>query len=363
MNKQPKGYSSDEYIADLFSLDLDELQEKYMKPKDMRSLLALRRYYAKKQAPAQVLQETLEEQFITKARPTVIRASKVKKPIRTDKLTICLGDAQIGYRGDEPFHDEAALAMAQVAIRVLQPDNIVFTGDMIDLPAMSKYEQRRDWADTTQRAIDRYHAFLAQTRANAPHAEIVVVHGNHEARLDTFIRRDASVLLGIRRANAERELSVLNLQYLTRYDELDVQSVDGYPNAAYWLEDNLKVTHGTNVAKGGSNAAKYLREESESVIYGHTHRMEVAYRTLATRNGQRTIAASSPGCLARTDGFVPGFNYSVDNQGRTVPKAEDWQQGLLIIHHNPTSHDIQPVRITEHGMRLGDKFYPRSDYV
>jgi predicted phosphodiesterase len=349
--------STDEYINDLFALELEELQTKYDKPKDQRSLVSLRRYYRTKQSPAVVLERTLSEQFITKAKPTVIKPSKVAKPKRQGKLTICLGDAQIGYRGDEPFHDERAMELAQIAIKELQPDNVVFTGDMIDLPAQSKYEQRGDWQTTTQRSLDRYHAYLAQTRANVPHAKIAVVHGNHEARMDTYVRRDASALLGIRRANAERELSVLNLQYLVRYEELGVESVDGYPNASYWLEDNLKVTHGTNVATGGSNAAKYLREESESVIFGHTHRLELACRTIATRNGQRTITACSPGCLARTDGYVPGFNYSIDNQGKTVPKAENWQQGILIIYHTPEQHDIQPIRINENGLRINDKVY------
>lgn len=349
--------SDQDYIRDIFELSLDELQAKYMKPKDSRSLIALRRYYSKKLQQKPMTPAILSEPFITQARPTIIKATSRKQPTRKDTVTLCLGDAQIGYRGDEPFHDERAMELAQIAIRELQPDNIVFTGDMIDLPAMSRFEQREDWAATTQRSIDRYHAFLAQTRANAPHATIAVVHGNHEARMDTFVRRDASALLGIKRANADRELSVLTLQYLVRYDELGIENVDGYPNAAYWLEDNLKVTHGTNVAKGGSNAAKYLREETETTIFGHTHRLEVAYKTLATRNGSKTIAAGSPGCLARIDGAVPGFHYSVDNQNRTVLKAEDWQQGLLVIHHNPTSHDIHPIRITADGMRIYDKYY------
>jgi hypothetical protein len=175
--------------------------------------------------------------------------------------------------------------------------------------------------------------------------------------MDAYVQKDAASILGLRRANAGHELSVLTLQYLVRYDDLDVQSVDGYPNAAYWLEDNLKVTHGTNAARGGLNAAKYLMQEQESTIYGHTHRMELVYRTLATRMGQRVIAAASPGCLARTDGGVPGFNYSVDNQGRTVPKAEDWQQGLLIVQHNADGHDIQPVRFRDGQMRIHDKKY------
>lgn len=328
---------------------------KFFPNKDRNTLIATKRYWSSKME-----RSTQEENpFIRQAQPTVVRPSRRKKPERNgDSLSILGGDLQAGFRGSEPFHDEVAMALFQLAIRELQPDNVVFTGDMIDLTAQSRWEQRNDWATRTQDAIDRYHSFLAETRANAgKDANIVVVHGNHEQRMDTSIQRDAAHLLGLRRANAGHELSVLTLQYLCRYDDLNIQSVDGYPNAAYWLEDNLKVTHGTNATKGGSNAAKYLAQEDSSTIYGHSHRMEVAFRTRATRLGQRVVAAASPGCLCRTDGGVPGFNYSVDNQGRTVPKAEDWQQGMLIVRHNPDNHDITPVRFNGNSMRINDRVY------
>lgn len=299
----------------------------------------------------------IEDLVINRAAPTIIRPSRRVKPARLDELTLAMGDAQIGYRGEESFHDEVAMSLGQLAIRELQPDNIVFTGDMIDLPAMSKFSQREDWQNSTQKAIDRYHSFLAEARANAPNARIVVVHGNHEARMDNYIRRDAAELLGLKRANAEHELAVLTLQYLVRYADLEVESVDGYPNAAHWLEDNLKVTHGTNVAKGGSNAAKYLKEEDSSIIYGHTHRIELAYRTLATRLGHRVIAAASPGCLAKIDGSVPGYRYSVSNTGETMKRAEDWQQGLLIVEHNASSHEITPAKMDGNKVSLYGKRY------
>jgi predicted phosphodiesterase len=341
-------------LANLLNLGIDDLHLLY--PQFNRNhLIATKRYWSIKMET----QPTEDNPFIRQAPPTVVRPTTRRRPERgDDQLTILAGDAQIGFRGDEPFHDEVAMRLAQIAIRELQPDNVVFTGDMIDLTAQSRWEQRNDWATRTQDSIDRYHSFLAETRANAgSEANIAVVHGNHEQRMDTSIQRDAAHLMGIRRANAGQELSVLTLQYLCRYDELNVQSVDGYPNAAYWLEDNLKVTHGTNATKGGSNAAKYLAQEDTSVIYGHSHRMEVAYKTRATRFGQRVIAAASPGALCRTDGGVPGYNYSVDNQGRTVPKAEDWQQGILIVRHNKDNHDITPVRFNNGTMRINDKLY------
>lgn len=297
----------------------------------------------------------IENLLVSRAAPTTIRPSKRKKPSRRDERTLVAGDAQI------PFQDDTAMADFQSVVYETQPDNIVLVGDMIDLPSVSKYTQRPEWAGSTQAAIDDYHNFLAQLRTNAPNARLAVVHGNHEQRMDDYVRRNAMEVLGLRRANMGQELAVLTLQYLVRYDDLEVESIDGYPNGTLWLEDNLKLTHGTNTQKGGTNAAKYLREERETTIYGHSHRQELAYRTYPQRIGAVTIAAASPGCLALTDGSVPGFNHTVDAQGVTVPKSEDWQQGLLVIDHNATTHHITPVRFTEDGYMLDGKHYERSE--
>lgn len=295
--------------------------------------------------------QDLEDLIVRKAAPTKITPTRRGKAFRSDARTLVAGDAQI------PFQDPEAFDRFQRAVIETQPDNIVFVGDMVDLPSMSRFSQRPEWVGTTQGAIDDYHNFLAQTRANAPNANISVVHGNHEQRMDNYIQKNAAEVLGLRRANAGKELAVLTLQYLVRYDDLEINSVDGYPNGTLWLEDNLKAFHGTNVAKGGSNAAKYLREERETTLYGHTHRQELAYRTFARRVGQLTIAAASPGCLALIDGTVPGFNHTVDAQGEVVKKAEDWQQGLLVIDHNEGNHHIQPVRFQEDGFYLDGKRY------
>ena len=304
-------------------------------------------------------QDISERDFIRQAAPTIIRPSRRIRPTRRDELTIAFGDAQIGFRGEETFHDERAMALATVACRELQPDNIVLTGDMIDLPGLSRYEQRPDWQNRTQQAIDRYHTFLAQLRADSPNARIVAVGGNHEERMLASTRKNAAELLGLRQANVSKLMGVLTVPFLVRFDDLEVESVDGYPNAAHWLEEDLKVTHGTATRKGGSNAATYLNRETSSTIYGHTHRMEVAYRTLpfGRDGGARTILAASPGALARTTGEVPGHNHSVDSEGKTVRRTEDWQQGLLLVHHNPRNHEVNPVRITDEGMRIYDKYY------
>ena len=291
----------------------------------------------------------LEDLLVSRAAPTKITPTRRGRAYRSDARTLVAGDAQI------PFQDQTAFDRFQTAVVETQPDNILFVGDMVDLPSMSRWSQRSEWVGGTQAAINQYHNFLAQIRSNAPNATISVVHGNHEQRMDDYVRKNAAEALGLKRANATNELAVLTLQYLVRYDDLDVQSIDGYPNGTLWLEDNLKATHGTNIAKGGSNAAKYLREERESTLYGHTHRQELAYRTFAQRTGAITIAAASPGCLALIDGTVPGFHHTVDAQGQLVKKAEDWQQGLLVIDHTSNSHNITPVMFTDDGFYLDGK--------
>lgn len=277
--------------------------------------------------------------LVREAAPTVITPyNRARKRRRQEQLTLVAGDAQI------PFEDPAAVEVFQQAVLDEQPDNVVFVGDMIDLNAVSRWGTRPEWVGTTQAAIDDYHNLLAQTRANAPNARITVVHGNHEQRLDDYVRKNAMEVLGLRRANMPHELAVLTLQNLVRYEDLAVESIDGYPNGTLWLEDNLKFIHGTGTRKGGSNAAGYLAKERETTIYGHSHRMELAYRTFAKKVGSLTIAAASPGCLAKIDGSVPGVNHSIDAQGKMVPKASDWQQGMLRIEHTPTTHHITPIR-------------------
>lgn len=263
---------------------------------------------------------------------------------RVGQLALIAGDLQA------PYGDPSAVRLFHRAVNELQPDTVGLVGDMVDFAALSTFAQRREFIGTTQQGIDDLHEFVAGIRANAPNTRIVAVGGNHEQRLVRTLERNLSEIAGIRRAKDTETL--LSVQHLARFDELGVEYIDGYPNGEYWLEDNLKLTHGTNAKKGGSNAAKYLNEERETTIYGHTHRQELAYRTVPTRTGATTIAAASPGALCLTDGTVPGYRYSPTANGDLIRRSEDWQQGLLVVEHQGEHHDIRPVRFSERGMTL-----------
>lgn len=288
--------------------------------------------------------------FIRQAKPTIVRPTRRKKPTRSDTVTLAGGDAQI------PFQDETAMNLFLRAVEEVQPDNVVLLGDMLDLPSLSRFEQRAEWAGRMQEALDRYHLFLAEIRARHI-GRLAVVHGNHEERLPKFLRKDAAELIGIRRANAEHELGVLTIQYLARYDDLEVESVTGYPNGTLWLENNLQAIHGTEAKRQGQSAVRYLGKEAVSTLFGHDHRLQVAWQTQPIRDGKIDRVAASPGCLARTDGSVPGFHFTTSESGFVVPRAEDWQQGALLVLHNERNHDVQPLRINDGKINIGGNYY------
>jgi hypothetical protein len=82
---------------------------------------------------------------------------------------------------------------------------------------------------------------------------------------------------------------------------------------------------------------------------------------MPTRNGSQTIVAASPGCLARTDGYVPGYRYSVDERGNTVPRSEDWQSGLLVVENDREHYNVTPVIMNGSSMNLWGRRYEVSN--
>jgi predicted phosphodiesterase len=180
----------------------------------------------------------------------------------------------------------------------------------------------------------------AQVREAAPNAKITWIAGNHEARMARYIQTNAEAAFGITRGKSNDELRegwpVMSVPFLCRMDEFGVDYLPGYPESAHYLNSNLVVVHGDKVVSNNSTTKKYLDNERISVIYGHIHRNELAYRTYRTDQGPRTIMAASPGCLCRVDGAVPSTKSGMDEFGRPILQgAENWQQGLGIVTYQP----------------------------
>lgn len=279
---------------------------------------------------------------VQQAAPCVVKPPTTAKPKADGWHTaVILPDTQIGYRkfldtGElDPFHDEAAMAVALKIVRHLRPEVIVNLGDFVDFPEWGKYEQEPEFAQTTQHSVDRAHRFLAEQRAAAPAADIRLIEGNHDARLPKSIARNAMSALRLRRADAPEDWPVLSIPHLLRLDELGVTYVAGYPAGITWINDNVACIHGHKVRSSASTAAVVIDDERVTTIFGHIHRIEMQSKTRRTKDGAKHAFAASPGCLCRLDGAVPSMKSATDPMGRPVPTVENWAQGIGVVTFEP----------------------------
>lgn len=265
------------------------------------------------------------------------------RPIRDMKLAIKGADTQIGYRALpdgtlDPFHDDAAMAVFIETCRRFQPDKVQILGDFLDLASQGRFAQEASFARTTQLALNAGHAFLAKLRAVCPDAEIVVIEGNHDKRMQNFIETNAVAAFGLKRAGLPASWPVMSLPYLLRLDELNIQYVDAYPAATDWDNDTTRNIHGTKANSRGSTTSQYVTELPHLNTWaGHTHRVEVTYRSSTGARGQAVESYSAnPGCLCRVDGAVPSVNGAIGSDGRAAHVIENWQQGLGMAYYNDT---------------------------
>lgn len=290
----------------------------------------------------------------------------VKPSTSIDGYETCvvLPDMQIGYfRGKsgelEPTHDEVALDTALAITKQLNPELLVLVGDNLDLPEFGKYRLSSSYALTTQASIDRATVLCAQLRTVAPRARIVWLAGNHEERLVNFVLDNAKAAFGIRRGGYPESWPILSVPYLCRFDDFNVEYIPGYPAGQFWINQRLRVVHGTKVRSNGSTAHAYLNTEKTSVLYGHIHRREWAERSREDYDGPKTIMAASPGTLARCDGAVPSTKGSIDLDGRPMTIVEDWQQGIGVVTFQPGEGNFFYEQVPFHN---GSAFYRGKFY-
>jgi len=265
--------------------------------------------------------------------------AKVKKKPTGWKLAVVLPDAQIGFRRYEdgtldPFHDVHAIDIAMQVLAMAEEehgvDMVINLGDTIDLPMFGKYAQENSFYNTINETLTAGHSFLASQRALAPHSRVIFIEGNHDCRINKYMNFQAMAASRMKQVGSED--AVNSLQHLLRFEDLRVEMIDGYPADKFYINDRLIARHGTKANSNGATATRYLNANHlESVIYGHSHRQELMYKTHDTRKGMVQNVAYSPGSLCRVDGAVPSVAGGIKADERPVEQYENWQQGVGLL--------------------------------
>jgi len=276
------------------------------------------------------------------------------------KLALKCADTQIGFRllpdGTlDPFHDEQAMRLFVEVCRAYQPNKIQILGDFLDLASQGRFAQEAAFANTTQLAFNAGHQFLAELRAACPDAEIIIIEGNHDKRMQNYVEANSVAAFGLKQANMPDSWPVMSLPFLLRLGELDIKYVEAYPAATDWDNDQTRNIHGTRANSKGSTMGQYVHELPHINTWaGHTHRAEIVYRTVIGPRGEAIESyAANPGCLALTDGSVPSVHGSIGSDGRPAKVVEDWQQGLGVLYYNDTEDWPNVYRIRNGAVVIG----------
>lgn len=210
-----------------------------------------------------------------------------------------------------------------------KPTDIVIIGDFISLDSLSfwdrdkrlKMEGRRFSTDIEYGNIGLNSLFNsialenAKRKANHKRLYVPLIHyleGNHEERLRRYIAYE-SILEGSLSVEAELRLFERGIQWCPYGEYASINNV---------LFTHIPFSHnGRPYASSGmqsSLAKKILMTTNKSVVYGHTHKLEIAH---STRREGSQIHAINVGCFT-ADVPEPYAENSVDDSWR----------GLVVLH-------------------------------
>jgi hypothetical protein len=280
--------------------------------------------------------------------PTVIIKNKKNKKKKKGELKKCLiiPDSQNGYIKDfysgylDPTHDRDAWDLTIQVCQEMKPDRIILLGDMLDMPDWSdKFLRSPEMQYTTQATLLEFNWWLQRLRKIVPNAQIDYLEGNHENRLYKHIIKYSAQLYGLQRVDLTQKQPAYSIPNLLALDKLGITYHENYPKGELWLNDNLRVSHGTIVRQGsGMTTATVAKETRCSQIFGHIHRIEVATKTVPSVKGEISYKIVSPGCICRIDGIVPGNG-----------NHQNWQQGLaeVIYEEGNGMFEINVITITK----------------
>lgn len=223
-----------------------------------------------------------------------------------------------------PYHDKEALMVALRTGKEQQVDSILLNGDILDFYQLSKFT--KDFRKPSIRAeLDIFRFFIAQLKQRFPEANIYYKLGNHEVRLDRWIKHNAQMFDGM-----------LDLEHIVDFKLAEI----------VYLKDNigikfgkLNIIHGHEVRANGSlvNIARtyYLKTNSNTLL-GHWHQTQ-EYVTKAMSG--EVHGSWATGCLCKLDA---DYTYGINNwnHGFAIAEITDEQGNFKVKNYRIVSGKV-----------------------
>jgi hypothetical protein len=259
--------------------------------------------------------DQLLEEFTDARKARKLPAHKPRKVVKgkEDRVRVSFGDVH-GMR-----MDKAAVAALLDDLRILDPDEIVIGGDLVECGGWLARHQPIGFVAlsdyTYQEDIEAANWLLDEVAKAAPRAEVFYIEGNHEDRVERWIvdqvmanKRDAEFLY---EAFSPRSLLRLEERGIMYFRRTHVY-VEGLPRG--WMKlGNMHFTH--TLGKGKNAARQSATKTGGNVTYFCTHREDTATIVLPAVG---MVKAYNPGCLCTMQPVWMNSDVS------------DWSQGYAI---------------------------------
>lgn len=221
--------------------------------------------------------------------------------------TLLLYDIHIPHQDTMAVDCAIRYAKAHYEIR-----EVILGGDTMDCESLSKYDKISETASFSDE-VYATNNFLRMLRENFSDAKITYIMGNHEERLEKYVRKNVPELA---------DFKELTLPSFLDFDEVGVEFVDNRKRLTqgvgpYRVQGwNIFHGHEFGICPLTNPAKRYVDRSKVNMIVGHIHKTD---SSVITTFNQDLIRCYSVGTLAK---LSP--DYMPINQ---------WTQGFAIIEH------------------------------
>lgn len=206
-----------------------------------------------------------------------------------------------------PSVDERAWNIMLDCLTDFKPHEIILLGDFDDVYCVSSYEKSPDKDFLTlEEELESGRKAKQQIQAKAKGAQIISLAGNHEHRIQTYLKHSAPRLWG----------------------SIDFRKLLGIPQGwiflpygqeNYWRMGKLTATHGTITGKFATS--KMIEKLGCSIVHGHTHHVQEYH--IRNLRGEQFV------------GISPGWLGDMKEAAEYIKDIANWAQGFAITLHKP----------------------------
>lgn len=195
------------------------------------------------------------------------RVSKLSHNARKLSKYVVFNDTHV------PFEDKDVMELLFGFIARSKPDGLIILGDFTDFYQVSRFAKDPARKDTLQDDIDKSSQYLWTLRRLMKRRPIYYLEGNHEERLEKYLRNKSPEFYTLR---------CLAVQRLLRLDEFDIV----YRRRLDMGE--ITFIHGEMVRRHAGYSAKgHYDRYGTTMMHGHTHR-DAKY-TIRTLDGNKAV--------------------------------------------------------------------------